>query len=124
MKIKEITQYLETIAPLALQESYDNSGLLVGNKDTEVTKVLISLDCIEDVVQEAIDKGCNLIISHHPIIFSGLKRLNGNNYIERTVIKAIQNSANTGEIGDGKIFSLDIDKAIRIRTGEKGIKAI
>ncbi len=92
MKIKEITQYLETIAPLALQESYDNSGLLVGNKDTEVTKVLISLDCIEDVVQEAIDKGCNLIISHHPIIFSGLKRLNGSNYIERTVIKAIQNN--------------------------------
>ncbi len=92
MKIKEITQYLEIIAPLALQESYDNSGLLVGNKDTEVTKVLISLDCIEDVVQEAIDKGCNLIISHHPIIFSGLKRLNGNNYIERTVIKAIQNN--------------------------------
>lgn len=92
MKIKEITQYLETIAPLALQESYDNSGLLVGSKDTEVTKVLISLDCIEDVVQEAIDKGCNLIISHHPIIFSGLKRLNGNNYIERTVIKAIQNN--------------------------------
>lgn len=92
MKIKEIIQYLETIAPLALQESYDNSGLLVGNKDTEVTKVLISLDCIEDVVQEAIDKGCNLIISHHPIIFSGLKRLNGSNYIERTVIKAIQNN--------------------------------
>jgi dinuclear metal center YbgI/SA1388 family protein len=90
--IKDITNYLETIAPLALQESYDNSGLLVGNKATEVTKVLISLDCIEDVVQEAIDMGCNLIISHHPIIFGGLKKLNGNNYIERTVIKAIQNN--------------------------------
>lgn len=92
VKIKDITQYLETIAPLALQESYDNSGLLVGNKDTEVTQALISLDCTEDVVQEAINKGCNLIISHHPIIFGGLKRLNGNNYIERTVIKAIQNN--------------------------------
>lgn len=92
MQIKDITNYLETIAPLALQESYDNSGLLVGNKNTEVSQVLISLDCTEDIVQEAIDKGCNLIISHHPIVFGGLKRLNGNNYIERTVIKAIQNN--------------------------------
>jgi dinuclear metal center YbgI/SA1388 family protein len=90
--IKDITNYLETIAPLALQENYDNSGLLVGNKQTEVTKALISLDCTEEIVQEAIDTGCNLIISHHPIIFGGLKRLNGNNYVERTVIKAIQNN--------------------------------
>lgn len=91
VQIKDITNYLETIAPLALQESYDNSGLIVGDKNTTVTQVLISLDCTEAIVQEAIDRGCNLIISHHPIVFSGLKKLNGKNYIERTVIKAIKN---------------------------------
>ena len=88
MKIKEITGYLETLAPLSSQESYDNCGLLVGDSNTEVTEVLISLDCIEATVEEAIDRGCNLIIAHHPIIFGGLKKLNGKSYIERTVIKA------------------------------------
>lgn len=92
MKIKEITDYLEELAPLTSQENYDNSGLLVGSPNDEVTGVLISLDCIEATVQEAIDKNCNLIISHHPIVFSGLKKLNGKNYVERTVIKAIQNN--------------------------------
>ncbi|MGJ8661274.1 MAG: Nif3-like dinuclear metal center hexameric protein [Bacteroidota bacterium] len=92
MKIKEITSYLESLAPLSSQESYDNSGLLVGSPNDEVVGVLISLDCIEETIQEAIDKNCNLIISHHPIIFGGLKKLNGKNYVERTVIKAIQNN--------------------------------
>ena len=91
MKIKEITNYLEEIAPLYYQEDYDNSGLLVGNENTEIKKVLITLDCTEKVVDEAILKKCNLIIAHHPIIFRGLKKLNGSNYIERTVIKAIKN---------------------------------
>lgn len=91
MQIKDITHHLENIAPLALQESYDNSGLIVGDKKTEVTKVLVSLDCTEEIVQEAMDRGCNLIVSHHPIVFSGLKKLNGKNYIERTIIKAIKN---------------------------------
>lgn len=91
MKIKEVTSYLESFAPLALQESYDNSGLLVGDFDQSVDKILLSLDCTEAVVDEAIQKGCGLIIAHHPIIFSGLKKLNGKNYVERTVIKAIQN---------------------------------
>jgi dinuclear metal center YbgI/SA1388 family protein len=92
MKIKEITDYLESLAPLSSQESYDNSGLLVGSPDDEVSGILISLDCIEVTVQEAIDKKCNLIISHHPIVFKGLKKLNGKNYVERTVIKAIKNN--------------------------------
>lgn len=90
MKIKDIVLFLENVAPLSLQESYDNSGLLVGSQDAEVDKVLISLDCTEAVVDEAIASGCSLIISHHPVIFSGLKRLNGNNYVERTVIKAVK----------------------------------
>lgn len=92
MQIREICQQMEAWAPLAWQESYDNAGLLVGDASTEVKGVLISLDCTEDVVEEAIKKGCNLIISHHPIVFSGLKRITGANYVERTVIKAIQNN--------------------------------
>ena len=91
MKIKEITNYLESIAPLSYQESYDNAGLLTGNPNEEVTGVLLSLDCIETVIEEAISKKCNLVVAHHPIIFGGLKKLIGRNYVERTVIKAIKN---------------------------------
>lgn len=91
MQIGEVIQYLEELAPPSLQESYDNSGLLVGNRGTEITSALISLDCTEEVVQEAIDKGCNLIISHHPIVFGGLKRFTGSTYVERVVMAAIKN---------------------------------
>lgn len=92
MKIKDITDYLETIAPLNYQESYDNSGLIVGDKNAPVKKVLITLDATEEVVDEAIKEKCQLIIAHHPIIFGGLKKLNGKNYVERVVIKAIKNN--------------------------------
>ena len=88
MKIKEITTFLEEFAPLEYQESYDNCGLIVGDTKSEVKGALITLDCTEEIIDEAIATGCNLIIAHHPIIFSGLKKLNGTNYIERTVIKA------------------------------------
>jgi dinuclear metal center YbgI/SA1388 family protein len=91
MKVSEIISVLEELAPPSLQESYDNSGLIVGNKDQEVTKVLISLDCIESVVEEAIKNKANLIVSHHPILFKGIKQLNGKNYVERTILKAIKN---------------------------------
>lgn len=91
IKIKDVVQALEAVAHPSLQESYDNSGLLTGDAETEVKKVLISLDCTEEVVKEAIQKGCNMIVSHHPIIFGGLKRLTGKTYIERTVIKALKN---------------------------------
>ena len=89
--IKEIINFLEQLAPPVYQESYDNCGLLTGNANWDLTKILVTLDCTEDVVNEAINKGCNLIIAHHPIIFGGLKKLNGKNYVERTVIKAIKN---------------------------------
>ncbi|OUV75999.1 MAG: Nif3-like dinuclear metal center hexameric protein [Flavobacteriales bacterium TMED123] len=108
MKIKEITNYLESIAPLHFQEDYDNSGLLVGNENSIVDAALITLDCTEEVVQEAIALGCNLIIAHHPIIFSGLKKLAGNNYVERTIIQAIKNDiaiyaihTNLDNVGNG-----------------------
>ena len=91
MKIHEITDYLEEIAPLHYQESYDNSGLLVGDFNSKVKGALISLDCTESVIDEAISLGINLVISHHPIIFSSLNKINGRNYVERVIIKAIKN---------------------------------
>ncbi|TDH27889.1 Nif3-like dinuclear metal center hexameric protein [Segetibacter sp. 3557_3] len=91
MKISAITNVLSALAPAAFQESYDNTGLLVGNPEHECTGVLCTLDATEAVVLEAVQRNCNLVIAHHPIIFSGLKRLNGSNYIERSVITAIKN---------------------------------
>jgi len=90
MKIAEITNYLESLAPLAYQEDYDNAGLIVGRPDQEIQQALISLDCTEAVVDEAIAKQCQLIISHHPIVFKGLKKFNGKTYVERVVEKAIR----------------------------------
>jgi dinuclear metal center YbgI/SA1388 family protein len=91
MIIKELTAYLETLAPLQFQESYDNSGLILGSKSTEIKGVLVSLDVTEAVLEEAIRKGCNVIVAHHPLIFKGLKKINGNNATERIIIKAIKN---------------------------------
>jgi len=90
-RIKDVTNFLEKRAPLAYQESYDNAGLIVGNGSENVKGILVTLDSTEAVVEEAIAKGCNLIVAHHPIVFKGLKKLNGKNYVERTIIKAIKN---------------------------------
>ena len=94
MKVKDFTSALEQIAPLNYAEGFDNVGLLVGNYYDEVTKVLVCLDTTPDVVDEAIREGANLIISFHPIVFSGLKKLNGKTYVERAVMKAIKNDIN------------------------------
>ena len=91
IKIKDVTRYLEEWAPLSYQESYDNAGLITGDPNTEVTGILVTLDCTEEVVDEAINSRCNLIVAHHPIVFKGLRKLTGINYVERTVIKAIRN---------------------------------
>lgn len=91
MKIADITSYLEYIAHPALQESYDNAGLITGTQDWDCKGILISLDATEEVILEAVKKECNLVISHHPIIFSGLKKINGKNYVEKAVIAAIKN---------------------------------
>lgn len=90
MQIKEILAALEAVAPPHLQENYDNAGLIVGNREDEVTGVLFCLDSTEDVVNEAVRKGCNLVVAHHPVVFRGLKRLNGATYVERTVMQAIR----------------------------------
>jgi len=91
MKISRIIELLEGIAPQSLQENYDNCGLITGNIDWEIKNILVTLDTTEDVVDEAIKRGCNFIIAHHPIVFFGLKKINGNNYVERVIIKAIKN---------------------------------
>ncbi|MBS1742262.1 MAG: Nif3-like dinuclear metal center hexameric protein [Bacteroidetes bacterium] len=91
MTIQHITDLLEKTAPLSLQEDYDNAGLLTGNKNWECSGILVSLDATEDVIKEAIDKKCNLVVAHHPIVFRGLKKINGKNYVEQTVITAIKN---------------------------------
>jgi len=91
MKIKEIISVLEEMAPLAYAEDFDNVGLLVGNPETISTGILVCHDALENVVDEAIAKNCNLIVCFHPIIFSGLKKITGKNYVERVVLKAIRN---------------------------------
>ena len=90
MYIKEIISLIEAYAPLKLQASFDNSGLLCGDSERELTSILLCIDVTEEVVKEAIDKGHNLIISHHPLIFSGLKHITPTTYVERCVIDAIK----------------------------------
>ena len=92
MKIDHIIRILEDWAPPSLQESYDNAGLITGNRQDDFTGALICLDSTESSVQEAIDTGCNLIIAHHPIVFSGLKRFTGATYVERTILLAIRHN--------------------------------
>jgi dinuclear metal center YbgI/SA1388 family protein len=89
--IKDAIVAIEQFAPLIYQESYDNSGLIVGDRNANLLGVIISLDVTELVLEEAISKGCNLVVCHHPIIFSGLKKITGNTYVERIIIKAIKN---------------------------------
>jgi dinuclear metal center YbgI/SA1388 family protein len=91
MLIREIINALEQFASLSYQESYDNAGLLTGNPDWTCTGSIVALDATEEVVQEALSKGCNLVIAHHPIVFSGLKKITGKNYVEKAVITAIKN---------------------------------
>ena len=88
MKIRELTAFLEGIAPLELQEPYDNSGFLIGDDSQEIGGVLVCLDVTEEILDEAKSLGCNLIVAHHPIIFKGLKRIVGGNYVQRIVRKA------------------------------------
>lgn len=90
MKVKEVINLLEELSPLAYTEDFDNTGLLVGDADQEVSGILVTLDTLEEVMDEAIKKNCNLIISFHPIVFSGLKKITGKTYVERVVQKAIK----------------------------------
>lgn len=90
MKIQQVLEALEQFAPLPLQESWDNAGLQVGLTEAEVSGALLCLDVNEQIVDEAIAKGCNLVVSHHPLLFRGLKQIAGADYVQRTVMKAIE----------------------------------
>ncbi len=92
MKLFEISNYLDTRVPLAFQEEYDNCGLLIGNKKSKINSVLVCLDCTEEVLDEAIKGKYNLIVSHHPLLFHGLKKITGSNYVEKITEKAIKNN--------------------------------
>lgn len=126
MQIKEIIQHLESIAPPSYQESYDNSGLIVGDANTVCTGVLVCLDSTEDIVNEAITKDCNLIVAHHPIVFKGLKRFNGKNYVERTVIKAIKNDVAIYAIHTNldNVFHQGVNTMIAEKLGLKNTKIL
>ena len=91
MKVSDVISFLESLAHPSLQENYDNAGLIIGDKNWECSGVICSLDATEEVIKEAIAKNCNLLVAHHPIIFGGLKKINGKNYVEKAVIAAIKN---------------------------------
>ena len=90
MKVRDIIQVIESFAPLSIQEKWDNSGLCIGSQDAEVTSVLIGLDCTPELVDEAIECGADMIVTHHPLIFSGLKKINSEDPVGETVVKAIR----------------------------------
>lgn len=131
MKIQDITSFLETIAPVSLQESYDNAGLITGDPAWECTGIIIALDATEEVIREAAEKKYNLVIAHHPIVFSGLKKINGKNYVEKAVIAAIKNDVAVYAIHtnldnvlwgvNGKIADMLGLANRRVLSGKKGI---
>ncbi|MEK7257632.1 MAG: Nif3-like dinuclear metal center hexameric protein, partial [Bacteroidota bacterium] len=126
MKIQEIIAHLDAVAPPSYQESYDNAGLLTGDPAAEATAALLCLDATEDVIEEAIALGCNLVIAHHPIIFRGLKRLTGSNYVERTVIKAIRHDIAIFAIHTNldNVFRKGVNSKIAERLGLKNTRIL
>lgn len=124
-KIKDILAVLEQRAPLAYQESYDNAGLQTGNAEDQATGVLLTLDCTEAVLDEALQHNCNLIIAHHPVIFKPLKKLTGQHAVERIIIKALQNNVaiyachtNLDSVADG------VNKKICQKLGLQNLKIL
>ena len=126
MKIKDLTAFLEEIAPLHLQENYDNAGLIVGSPQTEIRGVLFCLDSTEAVVAEAMRLGCNLVVAHHPIIFRGLKKINGKNYVERTIIEAIRNDISIYAIHTNldNVLSNGVNEKIAHQLGLTGLQIL
>lgn len=125
MKVSELVSYLNSLAPYTYQESYDNSGLLVGNPSAEVKGVLVALDCVESVLDEALSAGANVIVTHHPIIFKGLKRITGSSYIERVVQKAIRHDLNLISIHTNlDNMSYGVNKIISDKIGLRNTKIL
>lgn len=125
MRIKDIISALEAWAPRSLQEDYDNSGLHVGDPNIEIAAALVCLDCTETVVEEAAATGCGLIISHHPVIFRGVKSLSGGGYVERTILAAIKHNialyaihTNLDNVGTG------VNHEIGLRLGAQNLRVL
>lgn len=125
-RLRQLIQHLEQIAPAVYQEGYDNSGLIVGNPDMEIKGVMVCLDSTEAVVQEAVAKGCNVVVAHHPIVFKGLKRLTGKNYVERTVISAIKNDVALYAIHTNldNVYHLGVNAKIAEKIGLKNTRVL
>ncbi len=125
MKINEIISALEKFAPPQYQENYDNAGLIAGSAHWNCTGALICLDSTEEIIDEAIVSGCNLVIAHHPIIFSGLKKITGSDYIERTIIKAIKNDVAIYAIHTNLDNVIEgVNKKICLKLGLKNLKIL
>lgn len=125
MYVKDVMNILDEFAPLSYAEGFDNTGLLVGDANQKVSGILVTLDTLEEVVEEAIEKNCNLIVSFHPIIFSGLKSITGKTYVERVVLKAIQNNIAIYAIHTALDNSwLGVNHGILNRLGLKKIKTL
>ncbi len=126
MKIKDLTAHLESIAPPVYQESYDNAGLITGDASAELKGVMLCLDSTEAVVDEAIEKKCNLIVAHHPIVFKGLKSLTGRNYVERVVIKAIRHEVAIYAIHTNldNVYHQGVNARIAERIGLQGTRIL
>jgi dinuclear metal center YbgI/SA1388 family protein len=125
MRITDIIAALEDWAPLSLQESYDNAGLITGDRNSECSGVMVSLDATESVVLEAVSRGCNLVVSHHPILFSGLKKLSGGTYVERAVIAAIKNDVSLYAIHTNlDNVSTGVNAAIAAKLGLKNTRVL
>jgi dinuclear metal center YbgI/SA1388 family protein len=125
MKIKAIISYLEELVPLSTQEDYDNCGLITGNPEQEVAAVLLTLDCTEEVIHEAISKGISFIIAHHPIVFKGLKKFNGKSYVERAIILAIKHDIAIYAIHTNlDNYALGVNHEIGQRLGLKNLRIL
>ncbi len=125
MKISEVISVLEDLAPPSYQETYDNCGLLTGQSSWNCTGILCTLDATEDVILEAKQKNCNLVVAHHPIIFGGLKKINGNNYVEKAVIAAIKNDVAVYAIHTNlDNISIGVNGKIAEKLGLKNIEVL
>tara|TARA_B100000674_G_scaffold74735_1_gene51822 strand:+ start:230 stop:1021 length:792 start_codon:yes stop_codon:yes gene_type:complete len=92
VRVIEIAKIIDSWMPTSIAEDFDNVGLIIGDPESKITSILVTLDTTEDVVEEAINKGCNLIVSYHPIIFNGLKQITNDSYVQKSVIKAVKNN--------------------------------
>ena len=125
MKVKDIAACIEEFAPLSLQEEWDNSGLSIGSPEDEVHGVLVGFDCTPELIDEAVEKGADMVITHHPLIFRGLKKIDGNDPVTRAVMRAIKSGVavyaahtNADKVPDG------VSGAMAARLGLTGISIL